>query len=280
MVQIMSDSSALYSIEQGKAIDLVVNPLSVSVAGKNYREFEEIDSETFLKLVMEGNTPTSSQPSIGETLSLYEQYGDSPLLNITMADGLSGTYQTASGAVQSMPEDKQKNITVINSATLCGPHRYLVQKALSLAKEGLSVEEILNALAPSLANHCSFLIPHDFDFLRRGGRLTPLAAKVGGLLKLVPVMTQTKDGRRLEKFSLCRSFASAMEIISKNFLESKVGPEYLITVSHAGAPSLARQAIEKLRSVFPDTQIELYNLSPAFITQGGPQCIAIQYILK
>lgn len=136
-------------------------------------------------MVIEGNTPSSSQPSVGETLSLYEQYGDAPLLNITVADGLSGTYQTASAAAQNMPEEKRKNITVINSGTLCGPHRYLVQKALSLAKEGLSTEEILNALAPSLGNHRSFLIPNDFDFLRRGGRLTPLAAKVGGLLKLI-----------------------------------------------------------------------------------------------
>ena len=280
MVQIMSDSSALYSIAQGKEVGLVVNPLSVSVADKTYREFEEIDSDTFLKLVIEGNTPSSSQPSVGETLSLYEQYGDAPLLNITVADGLSGTYQTASAAAQNMPEEKRKNITVINSGTLCGPHRYLVQKALSLAKEGLSTEEILNALAPSLGNHRSFLIPNDFDFLRRGGRLTPLAAKVGGLLKLVPVMTTTKDGNRLEKFALCRSFASAMETICKNFLENKVGPEHYITVSHAGAPALARQALEKLRAVFPDSQIDVLNLSPAFITQGGPQCVAIQYILK
>lgn len=148
-------------------------PLSVSVADKTYREFEEIDSDTFLKLVIEGNTPSSSQPSVGETLSLYEQYGDAPLLNITVADGLSGTYQTASAAAQNMPEEKRKNITVINSGTLCGPHRYLVQKALSLAKEGLSTEEILNALAPSLGNHRSFLIPNDFDFLRRGGAVDP-----------------------------------------------------------------------------------------------------------
>ena len=268
MVQIMSDSSALSSIAQGKEVGLVVNPLTVSVADKTYRELEEIDSDTFLKLVIEGNTPSSSQPSVGETLSLYEQYGDAPLLNITVADGLSGTYQTASAAAQNMPEEKRKNITVINSGTLCGPHRYL------------STEEILNALAPSLGNHRSFLIPNDFDFLRRGGRLTPLAAKVGGLLKLVPVMTTTKDGKRLEKFALCRSFASAMETICKNFLENKVGPEHYITVSHAGAPALARQALEKLRAVFPDSQIDVLNLSPAFITQGGPQCVAIQYILK
>lgn len=77
-----------------------------------------------------------------------------------------------------------------------------------------------------------------------------MAAKVGGLLKLVPVMTTTKDGKRLEKFALCRSFASAMKTICKNFLENKVGPEHYITVSHAGAPALARQALEKLRAVF------------------------------
>lgn len=280
MVQIMSDSSTLYSVSQGLAENLIVNPLSVTIAGKSYREFEEIDSDTFLKLVMEGNIPTSSQPSVGETLALYEQHGNAPLLNITMADGLSGTYQTACGAANSMPEEHQNNITVINSATLCGPHRYLVQKALAYAKEGLSVEEILARLAPSLQDHHSFLIPHDFDFLRRGGRLTPLAAKVGGLLKLVPVMAQTKDGKRLEKFTLARSFASALDAICKYYRDHNIDERYLISISHAGAPHLVQQAMEKLQSAFPGTQIEVLNLSPAFITQGGPQCVAIQYILK
>ena len=50
----------------------------------------------------------------------------------------------------------------------------------------------------------SFLIPQDFDFLRRGGRLTPMAAALGSVLKLKPIMTLTEDCKRLDKFAVKR----------------------------------------------------------------------------
>ena len=31
---------------------------------------------------------------------------------------------------------------------------------------------------------------------------------------------------------------------------------------------------------FPETELEIVPLSPAFITQGGPNCLAVQYIEK
>ena len=55
---------------------------------------------------------------------------------------------------------------------------------------------------------------------------------------------------------------------------------YRISVSHADALADARFFIDRLKNAFPDTELELLKLSPVFITQGGPQCIAVQYIRK
>ena len=55
---------------------------------------------------------------------------------------------------------------------------------------------------------------------------------------------------------------------------------YRISVSHADALADARFFIDRLKNAFPNTELELLKLSPAFITQGGPQCIAVQYIRK
>ena len=63
-----------------------------------------------------------------------EQYPDAEIINITLADGLSGTYQSACMAKSMV--DHEENITVINSKTLCGPHRYLVDVAVKLAQVG------------------------------------------------------------------------------------------------------------------------------------------------
>ena len=79
-----------------------------------------------------------------EVYEIYEKYKDSQIINIALADGLSGTYQGACGA-REMMEDKS-NVTVVNSKTLCGPHRYMVEKAQKMKEEGHSVKEILEWL--------------------------------------------------------------------------------------------------------------------------------------
>ncbi len=76
MIRLISDSSTIYSIEEGKALPCDITPLCVTINGKTYREFEEIDAETFLGLIKAGYIPSSSQPSMGELVELFEKYPD------------------------------------------------------------------------------------------------------------------------------------------------------------------------------------------------------------
>lgn len=277
-MKIITDTGSLYSPEEGKKLGIDVLPLNVIVNEKSYREFVDIQSDEFLEIVKEGHVPSSSQPSIGETMELFENNRDEELLVINMADGLSGTYQSTVGAKESV--DNNKNIHVINSMTLCGPERYLVQKAIKLRDEGMSLEHIMRELHKSIAAEKSFLIPQDFGFLKRGGRLTPLAATVGGMLKITPIMTTTKDAKRLEKYGMKKTFKSAIKEIIKAFQAMGVNEDYKIYVTHAGVLEQAKSAVAQIQDVFENVAIELYELSPAFITQGGPGCIAIQTIRK
>ena len=155
MVQILSDSSTLYSKSQAMNIGLEITPLVVIIGKDNYREFETIDSDTLLCKIENGAIPTSSQPPIGEKMDLYNQYGkDQDVIDITMAAGLSGTYDSALMAKESC--NYPDNISVFNSKTLCGPHRVLVNEALKMAKDGKTKEEILYMLEESAKTDVSF----------------------------------------------------------------------------------------------------------------------------
>ena len=44
MVRIISDTSTLYSTTQAREVGFAVSPLSVTIAGDTYREFDEISS--------------------------------------------------------------------------------------------------------------------------------------------------------------------------------------------------------------------------------------------
>lgn len=276
MVKIITDTSALFTIEEGKALDITVLPLSINIDDLQLRDLE-CDAADFIQRVKSGSIPTSSQPPIGDVMDAYEACKGEDVLNICMADGLSGTYQTACMAQEQMAE--KERIVVLNSETLCGPHRYLVQKAIQLRDEGKRIQDIVSSLKDSMQKMESFLIPQDFSFLKRGGRLKPAAASIGGLLKLKPVMQQVEQGTRLDAFAIKRTMQKAVAAVVESFRKLGVDDNFKIYVSHADALETAHKIIDRLKEEFT-CDIELLELSPAFITQGGPQCIAIQTIKK
>ena len=275
MVHIVSDTSTLYSTAQAKGAGFTVAPLSVTIAGKSYREFDEISSEEFVEIIRQGHMPTSSQPAIGEVEDMYNQFPGEEIINVTMALGLSGTYTSAVAAAQMC--DHGDKISVINTRTLCGPHRYLVQKAVQWAEEGQSREEILQKLNAIMDTAKSFLVPADFDYLRRGGRLSPLVSYVGKAANLTPIMTQTENGERLTAASIRRGFPHAVKYIVEQLRKAGVGKGWQVQISHAGAPDKAELALKALKDAMPEAEFLIYPLSPAFITQGGPGCVAVQY---
>ena len=278
MIRIISDSSTLYTINEGKEKNLSILPLTVTINNETYHDFEDITTKDFIDLINNGHMPSSSQPPIGSVIDAYNQYPDDEIINICMADGLSGTYNSACMA-KNMDENPDR-IEVINSKTLCGPQRYLVDLALSLSKDGQAKDEILRILHETIKSSESFLIPHDYDYLVRGGRLSPLVGKIGSAIKLVPIMTLSEDSTRLEKFSTKRTFKRAIQKLAEHLVEKNIDSNYKIYISHACIEELAEEAKRIILENITDADIEVQLLSPAFTTQGGPGCVAIQYVKK
>lgn len=276
-MQIIADTATLYTPEEGKALGVTIIPVYVVIDGKSYKDLEEMSSEKFLELVEAGAVPTSSQPAIGDLIELFEQDEEEKLV-LTVGDGLSGAYQNAMGARNTMEHGEK--IHVMDSKSLAGPQRYLVQKALTLKEKGLNMSQIKEELQKSIDSSISFVIPVDFNFLKRSGRLTPLAAKIGSMIKIVPILTQTEDKKRITPFAIKRSGKKAVLAILDHLKEIGVNEDYYITVCHGGAHEKAKEVLKIIMEKFEQTTVDLFQLSPSLITHGGPGCIVIQAIRK
>ena len=277
MVWIITDSSTQYTEKQAKQAGFESVPLCVSIGDMEGRDYR-IDMDEFYDRIAKGQIPSSSQPPIGDVMEIYEKYEEDEIINISMADGLSGTYQTACGA-REMVKNKEK-ITVFNAMTLCGPHRYMVEKAQKMKEKGCSKKEIMEWLEAARNKTESFLIPQDFAFLKRGGRLTPVAAALGSVLKLKPIMTLTEDCKKLDKFAIKRTMQSAVKTIIDHLKEKQLDERHIFYVVHARALEDAKNAAAQIKEAFPKVEIQIMDLCAVFVTQGGPGCVAIQYIEK
>ena len=278
MIRIISDSSSLYSEKKGQEKNITIASLTVHINGKNYREYEDIETEEFINIINEGHIPTSSQPSIGHVVDMYNKYEEDEIINISMADGLSGTYNSACVA-RGMAENPER-IHVINSETLCGPQKYLVDLAAALVEEGKECKEIVDEINKALKESKSYLIPHDFDYLVRGGRISSIVGKIGSAIKLVPVMTMSDDKKSLVKFTTKRTYKKAVQKIIEQMTEDGINSEHKLYIYHACNEDGAEEIKKIILSAIPDADIEVGLLGPAFTTQGGPGCISIQHIKK
>lgn len=276
MIRIVSDTSTMYATTEAREAGFDVSPLSVTIAGKTYREFDEINAKEFVEIIQQGHMPTSSQPAIGAVEELYNSYPDDEIINICMAAGLSGTYQSAVAAAQLC--EHADRIHVVNTRTLCGPHRYMVEQATRWTEEGLTVSAILERLQELIESAKSYLVPADFDYLRRGGRLSPLVSYVGKAANLTPIMTQTDNGERLTAASIRRGFPHAIKYIAEHLKKAGIGEGWQVIISHGAAPEKAETALKILKEALPQAEFKVFPLTPAFITQGGPGCVAVQYV--
>lgn len=273
-MKIVTDSSVMLSVSEGAQRGLTVLPLTVSIEGETWLEYEQISSEDFLARVRAGAMPTSSSPPPALILDACDT--EEEVVYLSIADGLSGAYEVACGLVKQMRHPER--VHVLNTKTLCVPHRALAYSTVRMAKQNLDVSSILETLQRMMHSVHSYLIPEDFDYLRRGGRLTPLAAKFAHMVKAFPVTKQTDDGKRLEKLKIARSFAKAIEAIAADIEDRGASKGHYVSVSHAGNPTKAAEVLERLTERFPTCDFGIFDLSPAFITQGGPGCIAVQTV--
>ena len=125
-MKILTDTSSILTEVRAKELDITLLPLQVAIDGNNYRDYFEISSEDFIELTKK-SIPVSSQPAVGEVMDAYEDKEET--LHITMTTGLSATFDSAFGLIQS---SDIKHVTLFNSKTLAGTQQYLVELAVKL----------------------------------------------------------------------------------------------------------------------------------------------------
>ena len=103
-------------------------------------------------------------------------------------------------------------VFVVDNKRISVTQKSSVFDAIELAKQGYSGKEIHDKLIESSMHASIYIMLDTLKYLRKGGRITPAAAAVGGLLKIKPVLKIAGD--KLDKFRMMnRTIPNARRII-------------------------------------------------------------------
>ena len=276
-MKIITNTASLLTQEEGKKRGICIVPVSVSLGNRSFRDYIDIGPDEFSALLHGDEAPFSSQPAVGDFLNLIEDTDEETIL-LTVADGLSGEYNTVMGLRNSLPN--KHLVHVINSRSLAGPLRYMAIKAAELRDQGASADEIIRQIKVCAATTISYVIPSDFRYLKKSGRINNLTSVIGGALHLLPVLTQTEDRKRIAFMTVRRTWKASVSAIISSLKEAGIDERHLISVAYADKKDLAAKVRKHIQDSFPKVESEILQLSPSLITHGGPGCIVVQAVRK
>ncbi len=190
-VAIVTDSTAVMGKEFiDKNVNLYTVPLQILFGDDEvYRDGIDLSSEEFFTKISDTSIlPTTSQPSVGAILELFEElikeYDE--ILYVTISSNISGTFNTGLLAKHQL---KGKKIEIFDSLHTSVIQKMYVQEALVMADKGTHIDYIIKTLTKMRSESSIYLVVDDLHHLGRTGRVNNMGAIIGALLKIKPILT-------------------------------------------------------------------------------------------
>ena len=263
-VAVVTDTTHYLPRDLVTRLDLHQVSLYVTFEGKTEREADITDlADFYTRLSASSEMPSTSQPSVGDFLAVYEPLLDAgrDIVSIHLSAGISGTFATAGQARDQLVERgiDPDRIVVLDSSTACAGLGMLAMAAASVARAGGSAAEAAEAAQACRRDLKVWFAVDTLEFLRRGGRVGGAQAWLGSTLKIKPILSIESEILPIERVRTSkRTFERLIEYLTARHDE---GCDTFF-IQHIHAPDQAERLVERGR--------EIYGREPEMVSEIGP----------
>lgn len=275
-IKIITDSTADLSKELYDKHNIEVLPLLISFGEESYLDGVEINSEkVFERIEQDDILPTTAQVTPNRFMEAYKKYLDEgyKIISIHMSSAMSGTYQSACIAKDSLESD---DIVIIDSKNVTSALGILVLKAVKLKEKGydiFKIEKELNKIKDNVELSVCF---ESLEYLVRGGRISKTAGIVGSVLG-IKLILEIKDGLMSVKDKIRGTKKAIKKIISdlENANLDEEVPVILIDVDNIEIKDALREYMKENKVDFIECPV-----GSTVSIHSGPRCCGLVFLTK
>ena len=276
-VKIITDSAADLPAELQEKLDITVLRMKVIFGDEEYIDEIELSKEEFFKrLEVSEVLPKSSQVTPIQFEEAYKKIldeGNEPLA-ITLSSALSGTYQSATIAKDTLGDER---IQIIDSKKVTFTEVLVVHTAATMAAKGCSMAEIVEHINATKERYVLRGVVNTLTYLKKGGRLSPARATIGSLLNIKPVIGIT-NGELDVPFKF-RGMKKALSGIIEELREKNIDlSKQTMFIGHANSPAEAEELKKLVEESFKVGEIYIAPMGPLVGTHSGPGCVGFAFI--
>lgn len=278
----ITDSSCGVHPDMLKEKGIVSLPLQIILPNEDKALLDFVDAplETVYQYIEQGIMMSTSIPPLGlieKTFKNLKKENYEAVFCIPINPGLSSCYNALRlAALEAGLEFHHVDVYMPSVFEL-----YAITRAKEMYDEGISLDDIENRIREVSKNAMTFLIPNDLDHLKKGGRLTPLAATLAGLLKIKPILKI--DGScegKIDVFDKIRTFNKAVDCVVNELQKRGVDESWNIAIAHSKGMEHAQLTKDKLQAAFPNHEIEIVELVSVISVHTGLDSVGIQAYQK
>lgn len=287
-IAVVTDSNSGITQKEMKEIkNLFVIPMPFMIGEEEYFEDINLTQEEFYQKLLSNENITTSQPSIGAIVELWESilkdYDE--IVHIPMSSALSMSCETA----KNFAKQFNGKVQVVDNHAISVTLKESVYDALRLVKKGLYAEEIKKRLEENMNNSSIYIMVSTLKYLKKGGRITPAAAAIGTLLKIKPVLQI--QGGKLDQYAKVLNEKTArikmIEAIKKDlatrFKDYDKKGQMRLYIAYTNCKDKAEIFAQEIRKEFPTTPltfVDPLSLSIACHIGDGALAIATSRVME
>jgi DegV family protein with EDD domain len=275
-VAVVTDTTGYLPRELADAEGIHQVSLYVGWNGQQQREIELDGFDKFYKrLGADPDLPTTSQPSIGDFLTVWEPLLDAghDIVSIHLAGGISGTCESARQAHGLLAErGLGERVEVIDGETACGGLGMLVLAAAAAAREGAEKDAVAARVLEARKALRIWFCVDTLEYLRRGGRVGKAQAWLGGTLKIKPILSLEYEIVPVERVRTAKRAFERMVQYARELHDSDADRW---VVQHIQAADQAELLMDRCREIFGSEPLFSSEVGPVIGTYTGPGLLGV-----
>jgi DegV family protein with EDD domain len=275
-VTVVSDTTAYLPTEivEGNEIRLV--SLYVNWEDGSERESEMSGFDDFYQRLRGAEKlPTTSQPSIGDFLEVYEPLIEQgrDVVSIHISGGISGTVESARQARDRLAEQGAAGrVTVLDSKTGCGGLGLVALAAAQAAHANANADEVLERANGAREALKMWFAVDTLEYLRRGGRIGAASAWLGTALKIKPILTLESEITPVERV---RTSARALQRLADYADQRKADGADGWVVQHIQAREEAEHLVKETEQIMGRPPLFVSEIGPVIGAHVGPGLLGV-----
>ena len=259
--KIVADSGCDYRQLAKPAIDttFVSVPLTIQVADQIFVDDANLDIDQMMETMYATSEASKSAcPSPDDYLRAFE--GGENIIVVSLTGTLSGSHNSAQLAKNIYLEDHpETNIHVIDSLSAGGEVDLLVDKLNELIEQGLSFDEVVQAITTYQEKTKLLFVLAKVDNLVKNGRLSKLIGTVVGLLNIRMVGEASETGT-LELLQKARGPKKSLQAAYEELVKAGYAGGRIV-MAQRNNEKCCQQLSDRIRETFPQADIKILPTS-------------------